>query len=139
MFCLSYLDLIKILEKITNLEEYNYAKGKGKLSTDANLRYACYFILSIFKMVLFHLKYNIIVVYGPILITDIMKMRRKADVLRDYCEHIEDFLICYVLNNKIISVQIFQASALLYCHLFDCNEMIDNKPPFLSIVKIVMR
>ncbi|RIA82154.1 hypothetical protein C1645_835837 [Glomus cerebriforme] len=54
---------------------------------------------------------------------------RKTDVLRDYCEHIDDLLICYVLNNKIISVQIFQASALLYCHLFDCNEMIDNKPP----------
>jgi len=54
---------------------------------------------------------------------------RKAGILHDYCEHIDDFLICYVLNNKIISVQIFHASALLYCNLFDCNEMIDNKPP----------
>ncbi|GET54426.1 hypothetical protein GLOIN_2v1486734 [Rhizophagus irregularis DAOM 181602=DAOM 197198] len=33
-----------------------------------------------------------------------------------------------ILNNKIISVKTFEASTLLYCHLFDFNEMIDNKP-----------
>lgn len=75
LFCLSYLDFIKILKKVTNLEGYNYANGEYKTSTDINLRYACYFILSIFKMVLFiYLKYNIFVVYGLILTTVIMKM-----------------------------------------------------------------
>ncbi|RIA82798.1 hypothetical protein C1645_743520 [Glomus cerebriforme] len=105
--------LMSEIMKITNLEENNNAKGKGELSTDANL--------SLWTNT------N----YGYYEDADILSVNftRKADVLRDYCDHIDDLLICYVLNNKIISVQIFHASALLYCHLFDYNKMIDNKPP----------
>ena len=71
------MNFVKILKKITSSEEYNYEKGKGELGTNGNVRYACYLILIMFKMVLFHLKYlkcNIFVVYGLILTTDIMKM-----------------------------------------------------------------
>jgi hypothetical protein len=55
LFCLFYFDFIKIFKKITNLKGYNYDKSKDKFSTNANLRYTCHFILSIFNMVLFYL------------------------------------------------------------------------------------
>lgn len=54
---------------------------------------------------------------------------RKYDVLHNYCDHIGNLLIGYVLDNKIISIEIFDASTFLCCHLFDCNERIDDKPP----------
>ncbi|CAB4445076.1 unnamed protein product [Rhizophagus irregularis] len=51
-----------------------------------------------------------------------------SDILIDHCEYVDDFIISYV-HNKIISVDIFEASNLLCCHLFDIREIVDNKPP----------
>jgi len=51
------------------------------------------------------------------------------NVLHEYCEHIDDLLISYVPNNRIITVEIFDASDVLHCHLFDVQKVIENKPP----------
>uniref|UniRef100_U9SZ88 Uncharacterized protein n=1 Tax=Rhizophagus irregularis (strain DAOM 181602 / DAOM 197198 / MUCL 43194) TaxID=747089 RepID=U9SZ88_RHIID len=102
-----------LIDKILNLEEHNDTKDKGKLRTDVNLsiwtntNYAYYEDADIFSI----------------------HFLRKYDVLHDYCDHIGNLLIGYVLDNKIISIEIFDASTFLYCHLFDCNERIDDKRP----------
>ncbi|CAB4488849.1 hypothetical protein RhiirA1_393443 [Rhizophagus irregularis] len=102
-----------LVNKILNLEEHNDTKDKGKLRPDVNLsiwtntNYAYYEDADIFSI----------------------RFMRKYDVLHDYCDHIGNLLIGYVLDNKIISIEIFDASTFLYCHLFDCNERIDDKPP----------
>lgn len=54
---------------------------------------------------------------------------RKINVFHDHCEFINDLLVCYVPNDKIILVQIFQASTMLCSHLFDYDEVINNQPP----------
>lgn len=38
-------------------------------------------------------------------------------------------LVSYDGDDKIISVEIYEASELLCCHLFETSETIDNKPP----------
>ncbi|GET04109.1 hypothetical protein GLOIN_2v1486734 [Rhizophagus clarus] len=53
---------------------------------------------------------------------------KASDIFIDHCVQVDDFIISYVLN-KIISIDIFEASNLLCCHLFDSREIIDNKPP----------
>ncbi|CAG8531283.1 6914_t:CDS:2 [Funneliformis mosseae] len=53
----------------------------------------------------------------------------RSDVVRDICEHIDNYLIGYVPINKIISIEMFEASNLMYCHLFDFNGNMNNKPP----------
>ncbi|PKK78784.1 hypothetical protein RhiirC2_769847 [Rhizophagus irregularis] len=73
---------------------------KGKLRTDVNLR----------------------VVDIKLLIQHIANQIGKAII--SYKEHF--FNSFY---EEIISIEIFDASTFLYCHLFDCNEMIDGKPP----------
>ncbi|RIA96161.1 hypothetical protein C1645_414154 [Glomus cerebriforme] len=113
LFCLSYLDFIKILKKVTNLEGYNYANGEYKTSTDINLSLWTNTNYSYYED------------------ADILTINftRKINVLHDYCEYINDLLVCYVPNDKIISVQIFQASTILCSHLFDYDEVINNQPP----------
>ncbi|PKC66942.1 hypothetical protein RhiirA1_459067 [Rhizophagus irregularis] len=44
-------------------------------------------------------------------------------------------LASYDGDDKIVSFEIWEASKLLCCHLFDTSEMIDNKPP-LSLYPI---
>ncbi|RGB44237.1 hypothetical protein C1646_660888 [Rhizophagus diaphanus] len=51
-----------------------------------------------------------------------------SDILIDHCEYVDDFIISYA-HNKIISIDIFEATNLLCCHLFDIREIVDNKPP----------
>ncbi|CAG8502867.1 9296_t:CDS:2 [Funneliformis caledonium] len=111
LFRLSDLNYLKIFKKRTNLKEQNDAKSKP--STDVNLslwtntNYEYYEdadILSIF-------------------------FTKRSDVVRDICEHIDNYLIGYVPINKIISIEMFEASNLMYCHLFDFNGNMNNKPP----------
>ncbi|GBB84315.1 hypothetical protein RclHR1_05430002 [Rhizophagus clarus] len=105
-----------LIKEITNLEKYN-SEGKlninVKLSLWTNTNYGYYNDADIFSI----------------------NFTRKADVLHDYCDHINNLLVCYVLNNKIISIQIFDASTLLYCHLHNYDEPVDDKPP-LSLYSI---
>lgn len=61
--------------------------------------------------------------------------KASSGVVR-YCEEANDFiLVSYDGDDKIVSVEIYEASELLCCHLFDTSETIDNKPP-LSLYPI---
>ncbi|CAI2183393.1 2991_t:CDS:2 [Funneliformis geosporum] len=97
--------LISEIKKVTNLEGYNYANDEYKTKTDINLSY-----------------------YED---ADILTINfsRKINVIHDYCEYINGLLVCYIPNDRIISVQIFQASNILCSHLFDYDEVINNQPP----------
>lgn len=55
--------------------------------------------------------------------------KASSGVVR-YCEEASDYiLVSYDGDDKIVSVEICEASELLCCHLFDTSEIIDNKPP----------
>ncbi|PKY49564.1 hypothetical protein RhiirA4_465604 [Rhizophagus irregularis] len=105
--------LILEIKKVINLEGYNYANGEYKTSTDINLSLWTNTNYSYYED------------------ADILTINftRKINVFHDHCEFINDLLVCYVPNDKIISVQIFQASTMLCSHLFDYDEVINNQPP----------
>ncbi|CAB5200656.1 unnamed protein product [Rhizophagus irregularis] len=61
--------------------------------------------------------------------------KATSGVIKD-CRGPNDYtLASYDGDDKIVSFEIFDASNLLRCHLFDTSEMIDNKPP-LSLYPI---
>ncbi|GBC00273.1 hypothetical protein RclHR1_00380041 [Rhizophagus clarus] len=54
--------------------------------------------------------------------------KASSGVVR-YCKEANDYiLVSYDDDDKIVSVEIYGASELLCCHLFDTSETIDNKP-----------
>jgi len=53
-----------------------------------------------------------------------------------YCKEANNnILVSYDCDHKIVSVEIYDASNLLCCHLLDTQETLDNKP-FLSLYPI---
>jgi len=54
---------------------------------------------------------------------------KQSDSFCFYCEHIENILISYVLDQKIITIEILEALDCLHCHLFDTKEAKGNQPP----------
>ncbi|CAB4416452.1 unnamed protein product [Rhizophagus irregularis] len=99
-----FYPILELLIKKKNLKRYSHLKGR--LGKDVDISLWNDTITNIISVI-------------------IINFTRRLNVFHEY---INNFLICLVLNNKIISVKTFEASTLLYCHLFDFNEMIDNKP-----------
>ncbi|CAB4437641.1 unnamed protein product [Rhizophagus irregularis] len=61
--------------------------------------------------------------------------KATSGVIRQSREPNDYTLASYDGDDKIVSFEIWEASKLLCCHLFDTSEMIDNKPP-LSLYPI---